>query len=278
MSFYSIVTVQDLIRLRKLAQQQKEERALKIKNRILEQTHNVKLVECLSRITKKLDKVKESTRELRQVVKETNTLQLAIENTHNALPIENERIQASVILDTSLENTLNNMKTNTCFFNIEERDSGDITWNGFPVEKMGGNKPKINEKIYNITPGTQNFLTDTSNIPLKKLDKDREKTNGIIESLNFETYKAILGESRSGRYKQSKTNFIKRNFESQGVKTIIPSNIIDIYTRLEVLLVLKLSCPTNTLTEASNLFDQLYTKGEIQNEQQNRNALDKFST
>ena len=44
------------------------------------------------------------------------------------------------------------MKTNTGFFNIEETNDGEIFWNGFPVEKMGGNKLNINEKIHNITP------------------------------------------------------------------------------------------------------------------------------
>ena len=58
MSIYSNVTEQDLINLRKLAQQQKEQRALKIKNRILKQTHDEKLAESLSPITKKLDEVK----------------------------------------------------------------------------------------------------------------------------------------------------------------------------------------------------------------------------
>ena len=66
--------------------------------------------------------------------------------------------------------------------------------------------------------------------------------------------------------------------QGEGVKTIIPSNIIDIYTRLEVLLGLKLSGHTDTLTEASNLIDELYKRGEIQNKQQYRNALDKFLT
>ena len=42
------------------------------------------------------------------------------------------------------------------------------------------------------------------------------------------------------------------NLQGEGVKTIIPSNIIDIYTRLEVLFGLKLSSHTDTLTEASN--------------------------
>ena len=56
-------------------------------------------------------------------------------------------------------------------------------------------------------------------------------------------------------------------------KIFIPSNIIDFYTRLEVLLGLKLSAHTDTLTEASNLIDELYKLGEIQNKQQYRNAL-----
>ena len=49
------------------------------------------------------------------------------------------------------------------------------------------------------------------------------------------------------------------------------------YTRLEVLPGLKLSGHSDTLTEASNLIDDLYKRGEIQNEQQYRNALDSFS-
>ena len=59
-------------------------------------------------------------------------------------------------------------------------------------------------------------------------------------------------------------------------KFIIPSNIIDIYSRLENLLGLKLSGHTDTLTEASNSIDELDKRGEIQNKQQYRNALNKF--
>ena len=53
MSIYSNITEQDLISLRKLAEQQKNQRALKIKIRILKQTHDIKLAESLSPITKK---------------------------------------------------------------------------------------------------------------------------------------------------------------------------------------------------------------------------------
>ena len=55
MSIYSNVTEQDLINLRNLAEQQKNQRALKIKNRFLKQTHDIKLAESLSPITKILE-------------------------------------------------------------------------------------------------------------------------------------------------------------------------------------------------------------------------------
>ena len=71
MSIYSNVSEQDLIILRKLAQQQKEQPAEKIKNRILKQTHDIKLAESLSPIIKKLDEVKETTQEIGEIIKKT---------------------------------------------------------------------------------------------------------------------------------------------------------------------------------------------------------------
>ena len=62
------------------------------------------------------------------------------------------------------------------------------------------------------------------------------------------------------------------------VKTLIPSNVTDIYTRLEIFLGLDLSKYTDTLAEASNLCDELYKQVVIQNQQQYQNALDKFSS
>ena len=91
MSIYSNVTEQDLNNLRKLAEQQRNQRAEKIKNRILKQTHDVKLAvslspitkksdevnkytqESLSPITKKLDTINESTKQLGEIVKESNS-------------------------------------------------------------------------------------------------------------------------------------------------------------------------------------------------------------
>ena len=50
------------------------------------------------------------------------------------------------------------------------------------------------------------------------------------------------------------------DFEGLGIKIIVPNNRIDKYTRLEVLLGIKLSGHTDTLTEASNLIDEVYKK------------------
>ena len=100
-----------MIILRNFSEQQKNQRAPKIRNRILKQTHDVKLAEFFSPINKKIDEVKESTQKLGDV-KKNNTTQLATENTHSALPIEKEQKQPGVIYDTSLENKLSNMKNN----------------------------------------------------------------------------------------------------------------------------------------------------------------------
>ena len=73
MSIYSNVSEKDLENLRKLADQQKNERELKIKNRILKQTHDVKLAESLSPITKKLDTINDSTKQITDAIKESNS-------------------------------------------------------------------------------------------------------------------------------------------------------------------------------------------------------------
>ena len=119
--------------------------------------------------------------------------------------------------------------------------------------------------------------------------KSMKNENDRITLYNFLT---DVGYTGIGDEKTNQTKFftkLLRQFrnikkeepvilEVQGVKIIIPSNIIDIYTRLQVLLGLKLSGHTDTLSEASNLIDELYKLGEIQNKQQYRNALNKFQT
>ena len=91
-----------------------------------------------------------------------------------------------------------------------------------------------------------------------------------------------------GRNKYNKNNLdndvrriwsLDTKLDGRGIeKTIMPSNIDDVYTRLEILLGLKLPGHTDTLTKTSNFIDEFYKGGERQNEQHYRNALNKFST
>ena len=139
-----------MINLRKLSEQQKEQRALKIKNRILKQTHDIKLAESVSPITKKLDEVKKSTQELVDVIKESQpkTPQLAVENTPQPAIENNE----GVIYDVELENTLKNMTTNTGFFKTNYYRERVWIWNGQPVKIIRGTELEIKDTKFNITP------------------------------------------------------------------------------------------------------------------------------
>ena len=87
------------------------------------------------------------------------------------------------------------------FFKIEERTNGDTSWNGFPVEQLGGNKLKVNEDVYNKSDNLQNVFSNTHIIPLKKLkDKNRQLYDNILESLSFKDYTPIGGETKSTTY------------------------------------------------------------------------------
>ena len=94
MSIYSIVTAQGLIILRKLAEQQKNQRVFEIKNRILRQIHNVKRAESQSPITKNLEEVNQSTKKIEEINEETNSEN---ETNHEIVPLKLIQIIQRVI-------------------------------------------------------------------------------------------------------------------------------------------------------------------------------------
>ena len=284
MSIYSNVSEEDLINLRRLAEQQKNQRALKIKNRILKQTHDIKLAESLSPITKNLDEVNKSTQEsLSPINKKLDTINESTQKVGDIIKesnFENEIIPSILLQDTfeSLENTTNSLKLNK-----DEDDNYSILKS--VIKPLGGDKILVNDSnIYEFTPEIHKALSKSS-----YTGKSMKNENDRKILYNFLT---DIGYNGDGDEQTSQKKFFIRLFnqyrnikkeepsdlEGQGMKIIIPSNIIDIYTRLEILLGLKLSGHTNTLTEASNLLDELYKRGEIQNKQQYRKALNKFQT
>ena len=150
MSIYSNVTEQDMINLRNLAEQQKNERAFKIKNRILKPTHDIKLAESLSPITKKLDTINENTKEIGKVIEETNS-KVDIK----ALPNSSKFSNAMRQMIGSLMNSRNSLQ-------IAQDESGRANILGVPIQISEGDTIKINENIYELTPEIYKALTYTN--------------------------------------------------------------------------------------------------------------------
>ena len=145
MSIYSNITKQDLDNLRKLAEQEKNERALKIKNRILKHTHDVKLAESLSPITKEL---KKSTKKICEVIKESNSEN---ENNQEIVPVEieseDENIQTNLralpnssMFSDQMKKTLGRLMSSANSLKIDTTPSGAATILGVPLNVLGGDR------------------------------------------------------------------------------------------------------------------------------------------
>ena len=297
MSIYSNVTEKDMENLRKLANQQKNERALKIKNRILKQTHDIKLAESLSPITKEL---KKSTKKISEVIKETNSEN---DNNQEIIPVEkeseDENIQTNLralpnssIFSDQMTKTLGRLMSSLNSLKITASSSGP-TILGVPIYTLGGDRIQIKDNVYDLTPEIYKALSDTGYTGKNmKNESDILMMNNIIRDLGYTgredrdskrknffttTLPKLVNDIQNKTFEEI-TDDSDDDLQGEGLKFIIPSNIIDIYTRLEVLLGLKLSGHSDTLTEASALLDELYKRGEIRTKQQYRNALNKFSS
>ena len=179
------------------------------------------------------------------------------------------------------------MKDNTRIFKTQDNPVSGWILNNFSIGTPGGTKVEISGNKYDITPGLQKVFTDKKCETAKSMsDTEKVVFRDILSKTNYYNRKPTKGRM-SGRDRYTKNDLdndvrrilnLDRKLKGRGVeKIIIPYNIIDIYTRLQVLLGLKLSGHTDTLTEASNLIDALYKRGEIQNKHQYRNALNKYN-
>ena len=142
----------------------------------------------------------------------------------------------------SLMNSRNSLK-------ITEDGSGRANILGVPIQISEGDTIKINENVYELSPEIYKVLTYTTYTGNTMKD----------ENDNLMMYNIIRDFGYTGdgdRDSKRKTFFLKKlpklveeiqnrtfeeitydsdNLQGEGVKIIIPSNIIDIYTRLEVL-------------------------------------------
>ena len=167
------------------------------------------------------------------------------------------------------------MKDNTGFFTTQQNPLSGWVLNNFSMGTPGGTEVEISGNKYDITLGLQQVFTDIKYETAKSMsDTEKVVFRDILSKTIYYNRKPTKGRmSGRDRYIENDLdsdvrrilNFDKK-LKGRGVKKIIiPSNIIDIYTRLEIFLELKLSGHTDTLTEASNLIDDFHKQGEIQN-------------
>ena len=262
MSIYSNVTEKDLENLRKLAQQQKEQRALKIKNRSLKETHDIKLAESLSPITKKLDKINKSTKKIRKVIAPSNSEN---ENNQEIVPLEieseDENIQTNLracpnssMFSDQMKKTLGRLMSSANSLKIDTTPSG-ATILGVPIYTLGGDTIQIKDNNYDLTPEIYKALSFTGyDGKTMKNENDILMLNNIIRDLGYtgrgdhqskrktfltEKLPKLVEEIQNKTFEEITND--SNDLQGEGLKIIIPNNIIDIYTRLEVLLGLKLS-------------------------------------
>ena len=224
MSIYSNVTEQDLDNLRKLANQQKNERAKKIKNRILKQTHDIKLAESLSPITKKLDQINESTQ--KSLIPISNNLGDIIKETS---------AKKEIIPSTLLKDTFDYLSETSNILKLNKDEDDNLSILGIPIKQLGGDKLLVNDNIYEFIPEKHKALSNENYTGKSMKNKD--------DRLTLYNFLTDLGYARNRGKQTNQMQFFTRlikhfrdikkeepdNLEGRGVKIIIPSNIIDIY-------------------------------------------------
>ena len=230
--------------------------------------------------------IKESNSEINQDIVPVKIDSEVGNSKHNKRALPNNSIFSDL-----MTKTLGSLMSSSNSVRIKSSPSGASIL-GVPIYTLGGDKLRIRDNDFELTPEIYKTLSYTG-----YTGKTMKNENDILEMYNIINDLGYTGDvDRDSKRETFFTKILPKlvediqnrtfdeiiddsdNLEGQGLKKIIPSNIIDSYTRLKILLGLKLSGDTDTLTEASNLVDELHKKSEIQNKQQYRNALSKFST
>ena len=192
MSIYSNVNQEDLNNLSQLPEQQKEQRAIKIKNRILKQTHDEELAKAFAPITNKLEKINESTKNL-------NPKYLLFQN----------QLPEGVTLSDSLVMTFPNMNQSKNFFKAVRNDEGKLSWNNKVIEPLGGNKIKIDNKEFTLTPDIQKAMTATDYNFRNMNDEDILNFANILKTVDYNS-KQDFNSTRSKYIKNNLQNRVDR--------------------------------------------------------------------
>ena len=125
----------------------------------MKETHDIKLAEFLSPITKKLDTITKSTKEIGEVIKSSNSEN---EKNQDIVPVEieseDENIQTNLgalpnssMFSDQMTKTLGRLMSSSNSLRIKPTPSG-ATILGVPINTLGGERIQIKDNIYDLTP------------------------------------------------------------------------------------------------------------------------------
>ena len=135
----------------------------------MNQTHDINVAESLSPITKRLNKVNESTQKLGDVIRDSNS-----EKLEKALTNSSKFSISMRQMIGSLLNSENSLKT------TQDGESGRAKILGKPIQISGADTIKIYENIYELTPEIYKALSDTG-----YTGKTMKKENDILMMINI---------------------------------------------------------------------------------------------
>ena len=169
---------------------------------------------------------------------------------------------------------LRSLATSRNYLKITQDEFGQPNSLDIPIQISGDDRIQIIDNIYDLTPEIYKALSWTSyNGKTMKDEKDILMMSNIINDLGC-TSRGDKSSKRQTFFTITLPEWVEKiqkktfneitdssdDLQGKGVNIIIPSNIIDIYTRLETLLGLKISGHLNTLAEAGNLIDEFHKR------------------
>ena len=139
------------------------------------------------------------------------------------------------------------MKSSKNFFKLEQKN-GEVFWNKILIKAMAENRISLKKQEYDITPNIQTYFTNTHLTTKNMDDEDKLTIFNFLTDVGFYNTRHRKG-MKSAWMQDALYNLPKEidkirnpplpateneedssDLQEEGVKIIVPSNIIDIYT------------------------------------------------
>ena len=154
------MTEQDLIVLRNWAEQQKIQRAIKIRNKLSIQTLDINIAGTLSPVSKTTEQADKPTENLGEIKEESNSgndnnqhiVLVEIDSEDDDIQSNTRALPNSNKFSCKMTETLGALMNSENYLKLLQDDSGRASILGIPINTLSGDTIQINDIIYTLTP------------------------------------------------------------------------------------------------------------------------------